>query len=97
MSAARIDAVLSMLVTSSEHETELLASLVALLSAADLPAHIARVVAQAREVLDGDAIYWLAKPHWSLDHQMPLRAALTVEGAQRVEDLLVRIACGMPV
>lgn len=95
--AARIDALLSTRAASRERETELLAQLDALLRSADLPAHVARVVGQAREVLEQDAAHWLATPHWSLGHQIPLRCAQTVEGALRVEDLLTRIAVGMPV
>ncbi len=94
---ARIAALLSTLTASREHEQELLAQLDALLQTVDLPAHIARVVAQAHEVLNEDAVRWLARPHWSLGEVMPLWCAQTVEGAMRVEDLLTRIACGVPV
>lgn len=95
---ARINALLSTLATSRERETELLAQLDALLKQpADLPAHVTRVVAQAREVLDEDAVRWLSRAHYSLGHQTPLECAQTAEGAQRVEDLLTRIAVGLPV
>ena len=95
---ARINALLSTLAASRERETGFLAQLDALLKQpADLPAHVARVVTQAREVLDEDAATWLATPHWSLGNQMPLEAAQSAAGAQRVEDLLTRIAAGLPV
>ena len=94
---ASIDALLSTLATSKGHEQALLEELDALLQTSDLPAHVARVVAQAREVLEADAVHWLARAHWSLGGQTPLQCATTKEGAQRVEDLLVRIACGVPV
>jgi uncharacterized protein (DUF2384 family) len=94
---ARIDAVLSTLAASKEHEHALLEELDALLQTSDLPVQVVRVVAQAREVLDEDAVRWLATPHWSLDRQMPLRIAQDLRDAARVEDLLTRIASGLPV
>ena len=94
---SHLESILSRLAASKECELGLLAQLDSLLGSAALPPHVARVVTQGREVLDEDAVRWLATPHWSLDHQMPLQVAQSAEGAARVEDLLTRIAAGMPV
>ena len=94
---SHLESILSRLAASKECELGLLAQLDSLLGSAALPAHVARVVTRAREVFADDAVHWLAAPHWSLAHQMPLRIAQDPEGAARVEDLLVRIGTGMPV
>lgn len=92
-----VDSAISRLVAAKEQEQELLTELDTLLQTVDLPEHVRRVVTHAREVLDEDAISWLATPHWSLDHRRPLQVAQSAEGSQRVEDLLIRIAIGLPV
>ena len=96
-SASHLDSILSQLAASKECEQGLLKELDVLLQTANLPAHMARVVAHAREVLDEGAALWLSTPHRSLHNQMPLRSAQTIEGARRVDDLLTRIATGMPI
>lgn len=96
-SGSHLDSILSKLAASKECEQALLKELDVLLQPADLPGHVAREVAQAREVLDEGAAHWLSTPHRSLHNRMPLRSAQTIEGARRVEDLLTRIATGMPI
>lgn len=93
-----LDTILSALTAGQHVEEDLLERLDALLTKPppDIPEHVVQIFAHARELFGEDTARWLSKPHWNLAHQMPLQAAQSLEGAQRVEDLLTRIAVGMP-
>ena len=60
---------------------------------------LARVLAHAEYVWDDreQAREWMAKPHRELHNNTPLEAARTELGARRVEDLLDKLYCGLPV
>ena len=99
MKAEALDTILSELATMRARESELLSQLTALVEAPtpDVPAHIARVFALAREAFAEDAAQFLATPHSLLQGEMPVMLARDSEGAQRVEVLLGRIIHGIPV
>ena len=91
-------AILSELAAARERDNELLSRLTTLLNAPapDMPAHLAKVCAQALELFADDAARFLTTPHWELHREWPIRVAQTAEGAGRVEDLLGRITYGIP-
>jgi putative toxin-antitoxin system antitoxin component (TIGR02293 family) len=91
-------AILSDLAVGREHESELLSRLTTLLNtpSSDMPAHLAKVCAQAIELFGEDAARFLTTPHWELRGERPILVAQTPDGAGRVEDLLGRITYGIP-
>lgn len=91
-------AILSELAAVRDRENELLSRLTKLLNtpSPDMPAHLAKVCAQAIELFAEDAARFLTTPHWELQGQRPILVAQTPDGAGRVEDLLARITYGIP-
>lgn len=94
----RLAAILMELTAVRERENELLSRLTALLATPppDMPAHLAKVCAQALELFEEDAARFLTTPHRELHGERPIVVAQTPEGADRVEDLLGRIIYGIP-
>ena len=90
--------ILSELAAVRDRENELLSRLTKLLNtpSPDMPAHLAKVCAQAVELFAEDAARFLTTPHWELHGQRPILVAQTPDGAGRVEDLLGRITYGIP-
>ena len=61
-----------------------------------MPAHLARICAQALELFEEDAARFLTTAHRELYGEKPIVLAQTPEGADRVEDFLGRITYGIP-
>lgn len=59
---------------------------------------LARLTAKALEVwvAEADALQFLSTPHVMLNNQSPQEAALTEQGAQRVEMILNNIMYSLP-
>ena len=91
-------AIFAELAAMRERENELLTCMTTLLAtpSPDMPAHLAKVCAQAVELFEEDAARFLTSPHRELHNERPIVVAQTPEGADRVEDLLGRIIYGIP-
>jgi hypothetical protein len=94
----RLAAILSELAAVRQRENELLTCVTSLLVSPppDMPAHLAKVCAQALELFEEDAARFLTTPHRELHGERPIAVAQTPDGADRVEDLLGRITYGIP-
>ena len=97
-SSNRLAAILSELAAVRQRENELLTCLTSLLASPppDMPAHFAKICAQALELFEEDAARFLTTAHRELYGEKPIVLAQTPEGADRVEDLLARITYGIP-
>ena len=91
-------AILSELAAVRERDKELLSRLTTLLNTPrpDMPAHLAKVCADATELFAEGAARFLTTPHRELHGEMPILVAQTPDGASCVEDLLGRITHGIP-
>ena len=97
-SSNRLAAILSELAAVRQRENELLTCLTTLLATPppDMPAHLARICAQALELFEEDAARFLTTAHRELHGKTPIVVAQTPDGADRVEGLLGRITYGIP-